>query len=224
MIDRKDILIALPAFNEATVIHDVITDIKAHGYTNIMVVDDGSTDNTTDTIKDITKHNLRLCINCGVGAATRAAILATRALGYQYLIFIDADGQHYADDIDVVVNEMDKSKADMVIGSRFIARQKGIPKMRRFYNLIANVITNAGRFTVTDSQSGFRMLNRKAIENIHLEIDDYGVCTEMIWKCNVSKLNISEAPIKVRYTEYSMSKGQNFWKGVKTGISLMKNK
>lgn len=224
MIDKKNILITLPAYNEATVIKEVLIGIQQEGYPNILVVDDGSDDNTSKLAKEHARHVIKLCINCGVGAATRAAILAARELKYDYLVFIDADGQHYAEDIKNLIQEMEQSNSDLVIGSRFLLEQKGIPVIRRFYNMVANTITNFGRFAVTDSQSGFRMLNKKAIHNIHLDIDDYGVCTEMIWKSNKAKLKITETSIRVRYTDYSMSKGQNLWKGIKTGISLIKSK
>ena len=222
MILKDNILVVLPAYNEATVISEVISSVQSKGYNNVLVVDDGSSDNTSSVAISSKVKVIKLIHNCGVGAATRAAILYAKKNRVEYLLFMDADGQHYADDIGNLAKCMHETNADLVIGSRFINSKDDVPRIRKFYNRIANIITNAGRFKVTDSQSGFRMLNRKAITSLDLQIDGYGVCTEMIWKSNVAKLKIKETPIRVRYTEYSMSKGQNLWKGISTGISLLK--
>lgn len=222
MILKDNILVVLPAYNEATVISEVISSVHNIGYYNVLVVDDGSDDGTYSVAISRKARVIKLIHNCGVGAATKAAILYAQKNSVEYLVFMDADGQHYADDIDNLANCMCTTNADLVIGSRFINSKDDVPRIRKFYNRIANIITNAGRFKVTDSQSGFRMLNRKAISTLNLQINGYGVCTEMIWKSNMAKLVIKETPIKVRYTKYSMSKGQNLWKGISTGISLLK--
>lgn len=222
MHSLTNILIALPAYNEAQIIGSVISDIKALNFHNIIVINDGSTDHTSDVLKTLDIKELKLPINRGVGAAMKTAILYARINGFDQLLLMDSDGQHYPSDIQILYQKMITSKADMVIGSRFHQERSEIPTTRRIFNKIANWVTLLGNIKVDDSQSGFRLLNRKAIEKLDLELDDYAVCTEMIWKCKKEGLIISEAPIKVKYTKYSMSKGQNLFKGIKTGLSLIR--
>lgn len=224
MLVKDNIWIFLPAYNEATVVRDVIKDLKSCGYKNIVVVDDGSTDDTYKFAQEEKVHIVRLCLNRGVGAATRAAILFAKRKNIEFTVLMDADGQHYPSEIEKLVNELQKQQADIVIGSRFLERKSKIPFSRIIYNRIANMFTYFGKSTVTDSQSGFRLLNRVAINNLDLELDDYGICTEMVWKANAMKLNIVETPIKVQYTRYSKSKGQSLWKGIQTAYNLIKNR
>jgi len=224
MIVKDDIWVFLPAYNEATVVRDVIKELKSSGYKNIVVVDDGSTDDTRKFTHEAGARVLRLCLNRGVGAATRAAILFARRKGIELMVLMDADGQHYPIEIEKLIDELQKQKADIVIGSRFLDKKSKMPFSRIIYNRIANMFTYFGKSTVTDSQSGFRLLNKVAINNLDLELDAYGICTEMVWKANTLKLNLVETPIKVLYTKYSRSKGQNLMKGVQTAYRLIKNK
>lgn len=212
----------MPAFNEASVISTVIERIKKCGYSNILVIDDGSSDTTHQVAVRSQIKALKFCLNRGVGAATQAAIYYARRNQLEYIVLIDADGQHFPEDIDLLVEHIEKHQADLVIGSRFLDQKSAIPATRKIFNAIANVLTFLGKSKVTDSQSGFRLLNKKAIERINLDLDDYGVCTEMIWKAEKAGLKIVEVPIRVIYTEYSMSKGQNLWKGIQTGIGLVR--
>lgn len=221
---KDNIWIFLPAFNEATVIREVIKSLKSCGYTNIVVVDDGSTDNTHKFAQEEGAKVLRLCLNRGVGAATRAAILFAKRKNIEFMALMDADGQHYPSEIEKLTNELQKQQADIVIGSRFLEKKSKIPFSRVIYNRIANMFTYFGKSTVTDSQSGFRLLNKVAIHHLNLELDEYGICTEMVWKANALKIKIVETPIKVQYTKYSQSKGQSLWKGIQTAYNLIKNR
>ena len=222
MIEKDKVWIFLPAYNEASVISSVILRIKECGFRNIIVIDDGSTDNTFQCARQEGVFAFRLCINRGVGAAIQAAIFFAKRKNFDYLVLIDADGQHHPEDIQKLVEAMDSHQADMVIGSRFLEEKSFIPYSRILFNKLANWLTFLGRTAVSDSQSGFRMLNRKAIEQIELDLDSYAVCTEMIWKVHSLQLKLVEVAIGVSYTKYSMSKGQNLWRGIQTGISLVK--
>ena len=222
MIKKDDVWVVFPAFNEATVIQSVIERTISSGFSNIVVIDDGSQDDTTEKAKEAGAYTISYCLNRGVGAVFQGALMYAKRNKLQHIVFIDADGQHFPEDIDKLMTKMEHSGADIVIGSRFISNQKDVPYKRRLYNRVANMITFLGRARVTDSQSGFRLLNQKAIEKISLELDNYAACTEMIWKAKKNRLHIEEAPIRVVYTEYSMSKGQNFWKGIQTGYSLVR--
>ncbi len=221
MIEKSDILIIIPAYNEGTVIATVIRDLKEKGFSHVLVVDDGSKDNTPIIAKreaNVISH----LINRGAGAAAQTGIAYARKYGYNYLIQIDGDGQHYSEDAENLIMEMSKGMADIVIGSRFLESSQSIPQRRIFYNKVSNIFTNwfcIGNFT--DSQSGFRILNRRAIEQLNLTLDGFGYCSEMIFIAEKCGLNIAEVPIRVRYTPYSLSKGQSFNNGIDTALHLL---
>jgi len=223
VLTKDKIWVFLPAYNEATVVRDVIKELNSCDYNNIVVVDDGSTDDTRKYAQEAGATVLHLCLNRGVGAATRAAILFAKRKGIEFMVLMDADGQHYPSEIEKLTLALQGQQADLVIGSRFLEKKSKIPLSRIIFNKIANMFTYFGESTVTDSQSGFRLLNKTAIDSLNLELDAYGICTEMVWKANAMKLHLVETPIKVLYTKYSKSKGQNFTKGIQTAYRLIKN-
>lgn len=221
-INKSDILIILPAYNEAAAIEKVLLDIKNEGYSRICVVDDGSSDNTLEIAQKFNIITLTHPINRGAGAAVQTGIEYARNNDYEYAILIDSDGQHLPEDIETLYNRMIETKADIIIGNRFLMTDNKVPKKRVAYNKIANTFTNF--FTKNkydDTQSGFRLLNRKAIESLKLKNKGFGFCSEMIIVSEKSNLQIEQTPIRVLYTEYSMSKGQNLREGVRTARSIL---
>ena len=223
-INPEDILIILPAFNEGSVIAFVIDEIKKQGFPTICVVDDGSTDNTGDVVKKLDVEVLTHPINRGAGSAIQTGICYARSKNYQYCVLIDSDGQHLPEDIKKLMDKMVTSQADLVIGNRFFKSVNDVPKRRLAYNKIANVLTNifcAHKYS--DTQSGFRLLNRKSIELIDLKNSGFGFCSEMIILAERLNLNIEETSIRVVYTPYSLKKGQNLIEGVRTARSILWN-
>jgi polyprenyl-phospho-N-acetylgalactosaminyl synthase len=221
MIEKSEILIIIPAYNEGSVIGAVISDLKEQGFSHILVVDDGSSDDTALIAKKEARVISHL-INRGAGAAAQSGIAYARQFGFNYLIQIDGDGQHYTEDSEKLIAEMSRGQSDIVIGSRFLESSHSIPQRRIFYNKVSNIFTNwfcIGNFT--DSQSGFRILNRRAIEQLNLTLDGFGYCSEMIFIAEKCGLRISEVPIRVRYTDYSLSKGQSFSNGIDTALHLL---
>ena len=221
-INKSDILIILPAYNEGEVIGDVISDIQKTGYRNICLVDDGSSDNTG---KIAVKHGVKLLrhpINRGAGAAIQTGIEYARKKGCPYAIMMDSDGQHLAEDIENLFLKMQETNADIVIGNRFDSSDNSVPKHRIAYNKIANIFTNIFcKNHYCDTQSGFRLLNRNAIEKLNLKNRGFGFCSEMIIVSDQINLHIEETPIRVLYTKYSMNKGQNLREGVRTARSIL---
>lgn len=216
------VLVILPAYNEAEVITEVIADIKRVLDCPVLVVDDGSTDETYQRVKAANIPVLRHPINRGAGAACMTGIAFARLKNYSCIAFMDADGQHIAEDLVPLFHRLQETQADLVIGSRFLSKNKQIPVIRRFYNQIANTLTNTfcqGRYS--DTQSGFRLLGENAIAKINLHQDDFSYCSEMIIHAEQEGLKIEECPISVRYTPYSMRKGQDFQVGIKTAFNFL---
>ena len=222
MIRKSDVHFFIPAFNEEQAISEVIKTVRRCGYANLYVVDDGSTDSTAEKARQADAHVIHHLINRGVGAATQTAIEWARKAGYSYMVLMDADGQHLPQDIEALVQRMAAGDCDIVIGSRFLHDVSAMPRTRRWLNHMANVLTNLFcNYRYTDTQSGFRMLNRRAVENLHLTLDGYGFCSEMLILAEQNGLKTAEAPTNTIYTQYSLAKGQDFYTGIRTALNFI---
>ena len=215
---KSKIFIIIPAFNEASVIQDVIKEVRDAGYENIIVVDDGSSDSTYEKAKTADVLALQHKINRGKGAATKTGVEAAKLLNADIIVTMDGDGQHDPKDIEKLIEPIVQNRCDVVLGNR-LANSKGMP----WYKIAANHIGNF--FTwylfglwVTDSQSGFRAYSKYAAEVINTKSDRYEYDSEIIREIYIYKLKYKEIPIAVRYTEYSMGKihKQGFVNGIKT--------
>ena len=227
----NNIYIILPAYNEEKVIKEVITDIQKQGYSNIIVVNDGSSDNTYQEAKSTGIITLSHPINRGKGAATQTGIDAAKLLNADIIVTMDSDGQHNPKDIKKLIQPILNDKADVVIGSRML-NTKGMPKSRIIMNKIANIVTYIFfGIMVSDSQSGFRAYNRKAYTSVYTYMDRYEFESEMLGQIKNAKLRIKEVPIKVIYTDYSKNKykhmsrfsAQGLTNGFKMVIRLIEN-
>lgn len=224
MIHPADLYICLPAFNEASVLSGVIDSLRLEGYCNVCVIDDGSSDGTAEVARRAGAITVSHPINRGAGAAVQTAIELARRNGWKYLLLMDADGQHLSTDIELLTVKMSVADCDIVIGSRFLTPQPGIPRSRRIFNGIGNQMTNlfCDR-NYSDTQSGLRLLNQRAINTLQLRIDGFGFCSEMIHQAEAAGLDITETPISIRYTDYSQSKGQDLPMGFTTAIHFLWN-
>ena len=221
-VNKLNILIILPAFNEAAVISDVLLGIQKEGYCNICLIDDGSTDDTLKIVQEYDINILKHPLNRGAGAATQTGITFAKMEGFEYAILMDSDGQHFPQDIENLIKKMNDTNADIVIGNRFMNSDNSIPGHRVAFNRIANYFTNFFcKNNYADTQSGFRLLNRKSIETLNLKNRDFGFCSEMLFVSEKLGLRIEQTPIRVLYTKYSMNKGQNLREGVRTARTIL---
>lgn len=222
MADTISIYLILAAYNEASVLESVIKEIRASIDCVIIIVDDGSDDGTDEITRQLGVRLVRHPINRGAGAACQTGIQLARINNWKYVAFMDADGQHIPSNLNLLVKKMIATDADLVIGSRFLLQKNEIPYIRRIYNNLGNLLTNIFcNSNYTDTQSGFRLLNAKAINNINLIQDDFSYCSEMIIQAEDQGLKIVETPIDVRYTDYSIRKGQDFQVGLRTAFHLL---
>lgn len=221
----KDIYIVLPAYNESTTIKDVLTELISLGL-NLIVIDDGSTDNTYAVVEDLLKQypdqlNLyRHPLNRGLGAAISTGIEAAQRHHAQITVTFDADGQHHWQDIIPLCEPILENQADVVIGKRNF---KEMPFRKNFGNVVMNIITLIfyGK-NVEDSQSGLRAFNLKAVKLMELHSRDYGVSSEIIGEVQRNNLQLVEVPITTIYTDYSLSKGTNTKVGLKILAKLIR--
>ena len=193
------IIAAIPAYNEENTIAKVLVE-TANYADKIIVADDGSTDLTTEIADRLGAHVVRHEKNLGYGAAIKTCFTTARSLDVDVLITLDADGQHDPDEIPIFLESLNKHKADVVIGSRFITKTGEIPMMRKIGIRFLNFITNkVGDIEVSDSQSGFRAYSRKAIESINPTGDNMGVASEILLDLKKMDLKVIEIPISCSY-------------------------
>lgn len=229
----KKIYIIIPAFNESKVIGSVLNSLKESHHKNVIIVDDGSSDNTYEIAKKSGYIVLRHLINRGKGAATQTGFDAAKLLNADIVVTMDADGQHSTQDIKGMITPIIEDKVDVTLGSRFLGggnNTSQIPKMKILINRIANFVTFLfyGIYT-SDSQSGFRAYSSKALELIQTDMDRYEFESQILQQIKYHHLNFIEVPIFVKYSQYSKEKykdikdfqPQNFKNGTKMLIKMI---
>lgn len=204
--------IVIPAFNEAAVILSVLKSIpkKIIGFRHIqiIVVNDGSTDDTAKIVKNTRAVLINHVLNRGVGAATKTGLTYAIDQSADVIVTFDADGQHQGSDIAKVVAPIITKKADLVIGSRLLKFQK-MPTDRFLINWLANFATLFlfGIFS-TDSQSGLRAFSKKAASLINFKGERMDFSSEILLEAKKHNLKRIEVPTSAIYTDYSRAKGQ----------------
>ncbi|MBE6497185.1 MAG: glycosyltransferase family 2 protein [Methanobrevibacter sp.] len=224
--DRNDTYVVLPAYNEATRIQPVLEDIASKGY-NMVIVNDGSSDNTLEVIKQSKKlfpdqiHIFNLLINRGVGVATQTGFEAVLKYNPKYIVSMDSDGQHSADDLDNVIKPLVTGEAKAVIGVRPL---KDMPRSRNYANAIMNLLTRIFyRVDVSDSQTGFRAITVDALEKISINATGYLISSEFIREINDNNIPFAEVPIKTIYTPETQAKGTNAIVALKILLQMIKH-
>jgi len=214
------IVAIIPAYNEERVIGEVIDRTRSF-VDRIIVVDDGSSDRTGEIARGRGARVVTHCVNRGLGAAIGTGFAAAVQEQADIALTLDADGQHDPAEIPLFVEAIGKG-AEVVIGSRMLTQLKGMPFHRKLATFVGNFVTLAlFGARVTDSQSGYRAFTREAIRKIDIKTNRMEVSSEIIHEAHAKGLKIAEVPIKAIYTDYSLSKGQNFFVGLKTLAKLV---
>jgi glycosyltransferase involved in cell wall biosynthesis len=195
----KGLYAVLPAYNEELVIGSVI--LRTRQYVDrVIVVDDGSSDRTAEVAKLAGADVVRLEHNTGKAYALLLGLRRARETGCTVAVMLDADGQHDPNEIQRVARLVSIGKADLVIGSRFLEKNGGIPAYRQLGQKTLDLFTNFGaKSQITDSQSGFRALSCQALDNLDFKSDGYNVESDMISHFSAMGLPIMEVPISVNY-------------------------
>jgi glycosyltransferase involved in cell wall biosynthesis len=212
----KSVSVVIPAYNEARTIAGVIRSLKTKGYEQIIVVDDGSVDETGARARQEGAVLVRHVINRGLGGALATGIKAALRSGPEIIVTFDADGQHDPEDIPRIIEPIKKGKADVVIGSRW-RDEGGVPTARWVAHRIANLVTYLlFGLRTTDSQSGLRAFSQSAAEKIRIVTSGMEVSSEILAEVIRKHLRWEEVPIRAIYTDYSLSKGQSLKVGLRT--------
>ncbi|HEM62606.1 MAG TPA: glycosyltransferase family 2 protein, partial [Chloroflexi bacterium] len=160
------LLVIIPAYNEGESLGRVVAQVQTHvPSADILVIDDGSSDNTPVVARDAGALVLSLPQNLGIGAATQTGYIFAHEMGYDVVVRIDADGQHHPAEIPKLLSALSEDSVRVAIGSRFLhggshatslARRLGI-------RILANLISTITGQQVTDPTSGFQVLHREAL-------------------------------------------------------------
>jgi glycosyltransferase involved in cell wall biosynthesis len=209
----KQLTLILPVLNEAEVLAEVLTRLKTTLKklplkTEIAVVNDGSFDSSAKIAREQGATVLTHLINRGLGAALGTGLAYAKQKKVDFAVTFDSDGQHDPADIAKVLAPLLSGRADVVVGSRSLSREGKMPVLRRINNYAFNVLTWIffGQRS-SDSLSGFRGFNRRAIRLIRLKTERMEVSNEFFAEIKRHRLHLEEVPIKVIYTPYSMKKG-----------------
>jgi len=195
----KDVIVVIPAYNEELVIGTVVLKV-CQVVERVIVVDDGSQDNTAEVARLAGAEVIRIDENQGKAHALLIGLKRVRELGCRAAVTFDGDAQHKSHDISTVIKPVLEGKADLVIGSRFLTKSNGVPSHRRVGQKTLDIFTQIGsQHPCTDSQSGFRALSSKALENLDFTSYGYGIESDMITHFAERGLILAEVPITVRY-------------------------
>ena len=217
--------IVIAAYNEGKSIVDVIKSLKKEGYHNIVVVDDGSKDNTYKLCKKEGVYALRHVINRGQGAALKTAIDFAILQGADIIVTFDADGQHRADEIKRLTAPIEKGEVDAVLGSRFLDNKTKVPFFKKLILKGGIMFTRLfSGIKLTDTHNGFRALSRKAAREIEIKQDRFEHASEIIDEIARKKIRFKEVPVTIVYSEYSMAKGQSILNSIKIVSRLLLSK
>jgi len=220
---KSDIFIVVPSYNEAAVIRSTLHPLVDTGY-SVVVVDDGSKDQTWKYLKDLHVHRLRHPFNLGQGAALQSAVSYALAEGARYIVHFDADGQHSLEDIPGLLTPVITGRVDVALGSRFLRREdwQAVPFSRRL--LLKGAVAVNWLLTglwLTDAHNGARAMTRKAAQKIILRENGFAHATEILQQIRALGLRYVECPTRIRYTEYSLHKGQRFWHAFDVFVDLL---
>ena len=207
--------IIIPAFNESPGLAAVLESLLPLNY-GIIVIDDGSTDETYKIAGTFPVLLIRHVLNLGQGAALETGMEAARKLNADFVIHFDADGQHNPSDIAQLLVPLQKDEADIVFGSRFLEKKpSGL-------NFTKKIILKAGRWInylitgilLTDAHNGLRAFNKKALHSIHFHQPGMAHASEILYEVRRKSLRYLEMPVHIRYTDYSKRKGQGLLNSV----------
>ena len=213
---ETNVFIVIPAKDEANRLPDVLRQTYAEGFRQVVVVNDGSRDDTADRARAMGAAVLSHCINLGAGAATQTGIEYALDRGADVIVTMDGDRQHLPGDIRSLVDTLRKEEVDIVIGSRFMNKDNQIPLTRRFYNWVGNYLTVLlTGVIVSDSQSGMKAIRADFARKLNFHFNGYEFCTEFFMLISRHRASYREVPIRVNYDSEVMGKGQNLGSGFK---------
>jgi len=212
----RDVWIVIPAYNEASVMADVVADVRAV-FPNVVCVDDGGRDDTGDRAFAAGAHVVRHPVNLGQGAAIQTGVEYARSRpGAQFFATFDADGQHQVKDVVRMLDRLQTEDLDIVIGTRFADQPPDrMPMLKRLLlPIVAKLSRSSRQLHLTDAHNGLRVFNKTVADGLNLTMNGMSHASEFVSLIVENHWRIAEQPVQILYTDYSMSKGQPLVNGV----------
>ncbi len=193
-----DVAVLLPAYNEEVSVASMVI-LSSKYAKEVIVIDDGSADRTSEVAKLAGATVLRHSTNRGKGVALKTGF--DYAKDFDIIVTIDADGQHNPSEIPLLIKPIEDGVADIVNGSRYLyGHETSTPKFRRVGQTVLDTATNmASGIKLTDSQSGFRAFSSKSIDCFNFDPEGFGIESDMLIEASNNNLRITEVEVSVRY-------------------------
>lgn len=205
---RRSVYVVIAAYNEASAISGVVRELL-ETCPNVVVVDDGSKDRTWQEARDAGAVVLRHLLNRGQGAALQTGIAYALGQGAEIVVTFDADGQHRPEDIPPMIAPIAQGEVDICLGSRFLEHADSVPLGRRLLLFGAIWFTRlTSGLKLSDAHNGLRAFSRRAAQGFDIQLDRMAHASEFIDQVRASGLPYREVPVRIRYTDYSLAKGQ----------------
>ena len=203
-------MVVMPAFNEARGIADVVRHTLTR-FPHLVVVDDGSRDDTAERARQAGAFVIQHPVNLGQGAALQTGFEWALECGVDWVVTLDSDGQHDPDDGLRLLAQARQQGLDACLGSRFMGATEGMPASRRLLLRTALQFQHlTSGLRLTDVHNGLRVLSARALQRLRLQQDRMAHASEIISQlAQASDLRVGEGPVTIRYTEYSLAKGQS---------------
>jgi len=228
-IKWKEVFV-IPVFNEWPVLEKTINNILAKWYKNILVINDGSSDNSRVILEKFWEKIVLLnhLKNRGQWASLETWFeYLRRYWKMDYVVCFDADWQHSLGDLKKFYKILDENnKIDIVFGSRFVWKTKSnIPTSRRIILKLAILFTFfLSQIHLTDTHNWYRVFRKKILDKLKITIDWMGHASEIIDIVANKKIKYREVPVDIKYTEYSLSKWQSNWNAIRIAIRFIWSK
>ena len=224
-MNKSDVYITIPMYNDEKMITKVIKDLNSKGYNNVVVVDDGSKDNGYSVVKKNTKAIVtRHVVNRGQGAALQTGMEIAIDRGAKYIVHFDSDGQHDVKDLDHMLKTLIEGKYDIVLGSRFLQENK-IPLKKKIILRLGIFFTFLlSQIWLTDVHNGLRVMTAETAKKLNLQHDRMEHASEILDKVKSLNLKYKEVPVTIHYTDYSQAKGQSISNSINIAMKLISSK
>ena len=207
-MNSTNVWVVIAAYNEEQTIGKTVAEVRSF-IPQVIVVDDYSSDSTGHKAVEAGAYVLTHLLNLGQGGALQTGIAYALALGAEYIVTFDADGQHCAEEIMPMLNSLQKSDAEVALGSRFIGKALNLSLQRKLLLKAAIAFTTLTcGLRLSDVHNGFRILSRDFCDKFEFTQNRMAHASEILNYIAYSKTSYIEYPVTIAYTPYSIKKGQ----------------
>ena len=213
--------VVVPAYNEEAIISQVLKELCAT-FKNVVVVDDCSTDGTLCAVRQEAVHVLSHPFNMGQGAAIQTGIEYALNFEAKYIATFDADGQHDPSDLLSMWDKLKLTHAEVALGSRFLGTTTGITYTRIALLKLAIIYSNFSTgLKLTDTHNGIRVIKHTFLKNFSFKQNKMAHASEILEFISKHRISYIECPVSIRYTDYSIRKGQSSINAVRIVIETL---